>query len=145
MDSDTVEEKAVPGEALGDHSDADTEPGDSHKDGDRVEAFPNTETEQPVLNVKPAEDGHDGAPEANVVGGQPTEAEVRELVARLARVSPGPHHHAGGWIVGLCPSCGERTVAWRFKPLEAVVVCGCPGMPSWARAPELPVQLLVLR
>jgi hypothetical protein len=90
--------------------------------------------------VDPTEGSHGDAG-----GSSPSEAEIRELVGQLARSSPGPHHHLEGWVIGLCPVCGQRTVAWRFRPPEAVVVCGCPGVPGWARAPELPVRPLALR
>jgi hypothetical protein len=155
MDSDIVEEKTVPGEALGDHSDAATEPGDGHEDGDEVEAFPNTETGQPGYEV---ESTRDGQVEPQVTedlrgplierGPSDDHGEVPDplaVVGRLARVSPGPHHHVGEWTLGLCPACGKRTVAWRFHPPEVVTVCGCSVAPGLVRADRLPVEPVTIR
>jgi hypothetical protein len=155
MDSYIVEEKTVPGEALGDHSDVVTEPGDNHEDGDRAEAFPIAETEQPDLE---AESTRGGQVEPQVTedlrgplierGSSDDHGEVldpRAVVSHLARVSPGPHHHVGEWTLGLCPACGKRTVAWRFHPPEVVSICGCPVTPGLVRADRLPVEPVTIR
>jgi DNA polymerase-1 len=99
----------------------------------RVEELLDTDTGQPVYEVKPTEDGHGEV------------LDPRALVSRLARVSPGPHHHVGEWTLGLCPACGKRTVAWRFHPPEVVTVCGCSVAPGLVRADRLPVEPVTIR
>jgi hypothetical protein len=96
-----------------------------------------------------------GRPEMDPVKGGPTPTEPhaghreppdpRALVRHLARLSPGPHHIVSGWTIGLCPSCGRRTLAWRYNPAEAVAVCDCLVEPGLIRVPELPAKPLALR
>jgi DNA polymerase-1 len=69
----------------------------------------------------------------------------RALVARISRLSPGPHHLVGGWTLGLCPSCGKRTVSWRYHPPEVVIVCDCSVAPGLVRADRLPVEPVTIR
>jgi hypothetical protein len=67
------------------------------------------------------------------------------LVARLARLAPGPHQHRGNWCLGRCPVCGAWSLAWNFREARAVATCTCLQEPGLTRVPELPAQPITLR
>jgi hypothetical protein len=115
MDSDVVEERAESSELLG---------------------APNGQGDAVDTQGAP-EEGHGGSPTAG--------AEARDLVRNLARTSLGPHHLVNGWTLGLCPSCGRRSLAWRYQPPEAVAVCDCSVAPGLVRADRLPVEPVTIR
>jgi hypothetical protein len=152
---DAVEEKTEPGEVLGDHSDAATEPGDSHKDGDGVEALPLTGAGQPGYEAESTR-GDQAEPQGTGVhrgstvecgpSGDHGEAlDPRTLVSRLSRLLPGPHRLSGDWVSARCPVCGEWTLAWNFREARAVATCTCLQELGLTLVPELPVRPLALR
>jgi hypothetical protein len=143
---DVVVEQTVPKE---DHSDAVTEPGDAHEDGDGVEALPLTDAGQPGLEMESTEDGQ-VEPQVTEVqrGSSGSHGEALDplaLVARLARLAPGPHQHRGNWCLGRCPVCGAWTLAWNFREARAIATCTCLQEPGLVLVPELPAKPITLR
>jgi hypothetical protein len=138
--SDSAEERVESDDLLRAPGAAAVGPGKDLEDdaasGDPVTELPHLEG---VASEEPQVEGSQLGP------GTPDDANPRALVARLARVSPGPHHHVGEWTLGLCPACGKRTVAWRFHPPEVVSICGCSVAPGLVRADRLPVEPVTIR
>jgi hypothetical protein len=138
--SDSVKERVESDDLLRAPGAAAVGPGKDLEDdaasGDPVTELPHLEG---VASEEPQVEGSQLGP------GTPDDANPRALVARLARVSPGPHHHVGEWTLGLCPACGKRTVAWRFHPPEVVSICGCSVAPGLVRADRLPVEPVTIR
>jgi hypothetical protein len=91
-----------------------------------------------------SEESHGGPPLVEPPGPL-TEAEVRDLITRLARTLPGPHYLSGSWVLSRCPACGGWSISWNFHLCRVLTTCGCLNEPGLVRVDRLPVEPVTAR